>query len=63
MPAGDLNYLKLLGRWQSGGNPAARAEEAEVRALFARYGAWSGLAAAHALRAPAPAGRQLAAAA
>ena len=38
-PAGDLNYLKLLGRWRSGGDPAARAEEAEVRALFERFGA------------------------
>lgn len=63
VPAGDLNYLKLLGRWQSGGNPAARADEGEVRALFARYGEWAGLAAAHALRAPLPTGRRLAAAA
>ena len=58
VPAGDLNFLKLLGRWQSGGNPAARAHEGEVRALFARYGEWAGLAAAHALRAGAPAGRE-----
>ena len=58
VPAGDLNYLKLLGRWHSGGNPAARAHEGEVRALFARYGEWAGLAAAHALRAGAPAGRE-----
>jgi 3-methyladenine DNA glycosylase/8-oxoguanine DNA glycosylase len=63
VPAGDLNYLKLLGRWQSGGNPAARAEEEEVRALFAPYGEWAGLAAAHAFRAPAPAGREAAMAA
>ncbi|MEA2156452.1 MAG: hypothetical protein QOE11_2592, partial [Solirubrobacteraceae bacterium] len=55
LPAGDLGYLKLLGRWQSGGDPAARAEEAAVRALFERFGEWRGLAAAHALRAPAPA--------
>jgi len=60
VPAGDLSYLKLLGRWQSGGNPAARADEGDVRALFARYGEWAGLAAAHALRVPAPAGRRLA---
>ena len=53
VPAGDLNFLKMLGRRQSGGNPAARAEEAEVRALFAPYGDWAGLAAAHALRGPA----------
>jgi 3-methyladenine DNA glycosylase/8-oxoguanine DNA glycosylase len=55
VPAGDLNLLKLVGRWRSGGDPAARAEEDDVRALFERYGAWRGLAAAHALRAPAPA--------
>ena len=60
VPAGDLNYLKLLGRWHSGGNPAARAHEGEVRRLFARYGEWAGLAAAHALRVPVPAGRRLA---
>jgi 3-methyladenine DNA glycosylase/8-oxoguanine DNA glycosylase len=55
VPAGDLNYLKLVGRWRSGGDPFARADEAEVRAVFERYGEWRGLAAAHALRAPAPA--------
>lgn len=58
VPAGDLGFLKLLGRWQSGGNPAARAEEAEVRELFAPYGEWAGLAAAHALGAPASVGRE-----
>ena len=63
VPAGDLNYLKLLGRWQSGGDPFARAQEADVRALFERFGAWRGLAAAHALRAPAPARALLGAAA
>ena len=52
LPAGDLGYLKLLGRWRSGGDPAARAEEAEVRALFERFGAWRGLAAKHALGMP-----------
>jgi 3-methyladenine DNA glycosylase/8-oxoguanine DNA glycosylase len=55
VPAGDLNYLKLVGRWQSGGDPFARADEADVRAVFERYGEWRGLAAAHALHAPAPA--------
>lgn len=55
IPAGDLGFLKLLGHARSGGNPAARAEEAEVRALFERFGAWRGLAGAHALRAPAAA--------
>jgi len=54
VPAGDLNYLKLVGRWQSGGDPAARAEEGDVRALFERFGAWRGLAAQHALRSAQP---------
>lgn len=55
VPAGDLNFHKLLGRARCGGNPAARADEADVRALFERYGEWRGLAGAHALRAPAAA--------
>jgi 3-methyladenine DNA glycosylase/8-oxoguanine DNA glycosylase len=54
LPAGDLNYLKLLGGWRSGGDPSARAEEADVRALLERFGAWRGLAGAHALRSAAP---------
>ena len=59
LPAGDLSYLKLLGRWRSGGDPAARAEEHEVRALFERFGAWRGLAAKHALGVPTPERRLL----
>jgi 3-methyladenine DNA glycosylase/8-oxoguanine DNA glycosylase len=55
IPAGDLGFLKLLGRARSGGDPAARADEADVRALFARYGEWRGLAGMHAMRAPAAA--------
>jgi len=55
IPAGDLGFLKLLGHARSGGDPAARADEAEVRALFARFGEWRGLAGAHALRTPAAA--------
>lgn len=58
LPAGDLAYLKLLGSWQSGGDPAARAQEHEVRACFERFGAWRGLAAKHALGSPAPPRRQ-----
>lgn len=54
LPAGDLAYIKLVGWWQSGGDPRARADEADVRALFARFGEWKALAAAHALRAPMP---------
>ncbi len=50
LPAGDLSYRKLVGSWQSGGNPAARAEEEEVREAFAPYEGWAGLAGAHALR-------------
>ncbi|MGI8729527.1 MAG: DNA-3-methyladenine glycosylase family protein [Solirubrobacteraceae bacterium] len=62
LPAGDLAYLKLLGSWRSGGDPAARAEEHEVRELFERFGSWRGLAAKHALGSPAPSRRELIAA-
>jgi 3-methyladenine DNA glycosylase/8-oxoguanine DNA glycosylase len=44
VPAGDLGYLKLVGRLLTG-RPKARAEEAEVRAFFARYAPYAGLAA------------------
>ena len=47
--------LELVGGWRSGGDPYARADEADVRAVFEPYGEWRGLAAAHALRAPAAA--------
>jgi 3-methyladenine DNA glycosylase/8-oxoguanine DNA glycosylase len=47
VPAGDVGLLKLVGRTLSGGNPHARAEEAEVRAFFAPYEEWAGLAAMH----------------
>jgi 3-methyladenine DNA glycosylase/8-oxoguanine DNA glycosylase len=56
LPAGDLNYLKIVGRLQSGGNPHARATEDDVRALLAPYAEWAALAAAHLSRSPAPAG-------
>jgi 3-methyladenine DNA glycosylase/8-oxoguanine DNA glycosylase len=49
-PAGDLGFLKLIGRLLSGGDPYARATEEQVRAAFAPYGPWAGPAAAHALR-------------
>jgi len=55
LPAGDLNYLKLVGRLRTGGDPGARATEDEVRELFAPYDGWAGLAGAHALSAPAAA--------
>jgi DNA-3-methyladenine glycosylase II len=47
LPAGDLGLLKLGGRLLSGGDPLARADEQQVRELFAPYGEWAGLAAAH----------------
>jgi 3-methyladenine DNA glycosylase/8-oxoguanine DNA glycosylase len=43
IPALDLGYLKLVGR-VSTGNPRARADEAEVRGFFERYGDYRGLA-------------------
>lgn len=53
LPAGDLAYLKLVGRLLTG-NPRARADEDAVREFFAPYAPWQGLAAAYALRAAAP---------
>jgi 3-methyladenine DNA glycosylase/8-oxoguanine DNA glycosylase len=49
IPAGDLGLLKLVGRHISGGDLHARAQEHEVRAFFAPYGEWAGLAARHML--------------
>ncbi|HEX4838363.1 MAG TPA: hypothetical protein VFV03_07570 [Solirubrobacteraceae bacterium] len=49
LPAGDLGLLKYVGRRLSGGDPRARAGEEEVRAFFAPYGRWAGLAAVHML--------------
>jgi DNA-3-methyladenine glycosylase II len=46
VPAGDLGFLKVVGRLLTG-NPRARADEAEVRGFFERYGEWKGLAGAH----------------
>jgi DNA-3-methyladenine glycosylase II len=51
LPAGDLAYLKLVGRLRHGGDPHARATEDDVMELFAPYAPWSGLAGLHALRA------------
>jgi DNA-3-methyladenine glycosylase II len=50
--AGDLGFLKIVGRLFTG-NPRARADEAEVRAFFERYGEWKGLAGAHLMHAAA----------
>jgi 3-methyladenine DNA glycosylase/8-oxoguanine DNA glycosylase len=49
IPAGDLGLLRFAGRVLSGGDPEAFAEESQVRELFAPYGEWAGLAAAHAI--------------
>jgi DNA-3-methyladenine glycosylase II len=49
LPAGDLGYLRIVGRLSSG-NPRAIASEEEVRAFFAPYGEWAGLAGVHLLR-------------
>jgi 3-methyladenine DNA glycosylase/8-oxoguanine DNA glycosylase len=46
VPAGDLAYLKLVGRLRTG-NPYERADESQVRELFAPYAPWAGLAATH----------------
>ena len=46
VPAGDLGFLKIVGRLVTG-NPRARADEAEVRGFFEPYGEWKGLAGVH----------------
>ncbi len=43
VPAGDLGYLKLVGRVTTG-DPRARVEEPAARAFFDRFGEWKGLA-------------------
>src|SRR6478752_5336 len=48
IPAADVGYLKLVGRLQQQ-TPHGRATEDEVRAFFAPYEGWAGLAGAHAL--------------
>jgi 3-methyladenine DNA glycosylase/8-oxoguanine DNA glycosylase len=48
LPAGDLAYIKLVGRLQSP-DPRSRATEEDVRELFAPYAPWGGLAGLHAL--------------
>jgi len=49
LPAGDLAYIKLVGRAAAGGRPSARATEEEVLEYFADYEGWMGLAGLHAL--------------
>ena len=49
LPAGDLAYLKFVGRLRTG-SPFERATVEEVEELFAPYAPWAGLAGIHALR-------------
>jgi 3-methyladenine DNA glycosylase/8-oxoguanine DNA glycosylase len=49
LPAGDLAYLKLVGRLRHG-DPRARASEQEVEEFFEPYRPWAGIAGMHALR-------------
>jgi DNA-3-methyladenine glycosylase II len=49
LPAGDLAYLRLVGRLLTG-VPHARATEEDVEAFFAPYAPWAALAGAYALR-------------
>ena len=53
VPAGDLSLRKLAGRLRSG-DPQARGEESEVRAVFEPYGEWAGLASIYAMRLSGP---------
>lgn len=48
LPAGDLAYLKLVGRLRTG-DPRARATEEEVGEFFEPYAPWAGLAGIYAL--------------
>ncbi|HET9105197.1 MAG TPA: AlkA N-terminal domain-containing protein [Solirubrobacteraceae bacterium] len=62
IPAGDLAYIKLVGRLTTG-DPRGRATEEEVDGFFAPYAPWAGLAGLHALRsAGSPTARRLTAA-
>jgi 3-methyladenine DNA glycosylase/8-oxoguanine DNA glycosylase len=49
LPAGDLAYIKLVGRLLND-DPRSRSTEDEVNEYFARFAPWSGLAGLHALR-------------
>ncbi|MDQ6747445.1 MAG: hypothetical protein M3010_04975, partial [Candidatus Dormibacteraeota bacterium] len=49
LPAGDVGYLKLVGRLLTG-DPRARVSEPEVERFFAPYAPWGTLAAAYAMR-------------
>jgi 3-methyladenine DNA glycosylase/8-oxoguanine DNA glycosylase len=49
LPAGDLAFMKLVGRLRTG-HPKARANEEEVAEFFLPYEPWAGLAGIYALR-------------
>ena len=49
LPAGDLAFMKLVGRLRTG-HPKARATEEEVTEFFSPYEPWAGLAGIYALR-------------
>jgi 3-methyladenine DNA glycosylase/8-oxoguanine DNA glycosylase len=49
LPAGDLAFVKFVGR-RLAGHPYGRASEEQVMEYFKPYGRWAGLAGAHALR-------------
>jgi 3-methyladenine DNA glycosylase/8-oxoguanine DNA glycosylase len=49
LPAGDLAFVKFVGR-RLAGHPYGRATEEQVMEFFAPYGGWAGLAGIHALR-------------
>jgi 3-methyladenine DNA glycosylase/8-oxoguanine DNA glycosylase len=54
LPAGDLAYIKLVGRLRAGavgaaGGPYERATEQQVQEFFAPYGRWAALAGLHVL--------------
>jgi 3-methyladenine DNA glycosylase/8-oxoguanine DNA glycosylase len=55
LPAGDLAYIKLVGRLEND-DPRSRATEEEVERFFAPYAPWAGLAGLHALSAPGTSG-------
>jgi 3-methyladenine DNA glycosylase/8-oxoguanine DNA glycosylase len=48
IPAADLGYLRVVGRIATG-DRRSKATEDQVRAFFAPYGEWAGLAGAHLL--------------
>jgi 3-methyladenine DNA glycosylase/8-oxoguanine DNA glycosylase len=49
LPAGDLAFVKFVGR-RLDGHPYGRATEEQVMEFFAPYASWAGLAGIHALR-------------